>query len=88
MDFSYPKITSKRITAAGGIDSSEDIFIALSSLNICRISCGTFSFSLQTKVQGQHLSEVSTDPRWYNFERFPVYSIQHRILVGLLWVSK
>jgi len=47
-----------RITAGGGIDSSEDIFIALSSLNICRISCGTFSFSLQTKVQGQHLSEI------------------------------
>ena len=56
---SYPKNTSKRITAGGGIDSSEDIFIALSSLNICRLSCGTFSFSLQTKVQGQHRSEVS-----------------------------
>ena len=57
--FSYPKITTKRITAGGGIDSSEDIFIALSSLNICRINCGTFSFSLQTKIQGQHRSEVS-----------------------------
>ena len=56
---SYPKITTKRITAGGGSETSEDIFIALSSLNICRISCGTFSFSLQTKVQGQHRSEVS-----------------------------
>jgi len=50
--------TDERITAGGGIDSSEDIFIALSSRNICRLCCGTFSISLETKVQGQHRSEI------------------------------
>jgi hypothetical protein len=48
----------EKITACGGCESTDKIFVALRNLSICSLSANTFSISLDTKVCGQHKSEI------------------------------